>query len=55
MALGTMGLEEKFVDAEVKLMESIVKGEGLNDHYEDRYYRALESGMCVCVCVCVCM
>jgi hypothetical protein len=42
MALGSVGLEEKFVAGEVKLIESLIRGEGINDHFEDRYYRALE-------------
>ena len=35
--MDAVGLHQEFVESEMKLMESIVKGEGLNDHYEDRY------------------
>jgi len=42
MARGSMGMEEEFFESEVKMMESLVEGDGLNDHYEDRYYHALE-------------
>lgn len=33
MALSSIGLDATFVDAELKLMESIVKGDGFADHF----------------------
>lgn len=42
MALSTVGLDATFVDAELKLMESIVKGDGFADHREGKYYSSME-------------
>lgn len=42
MPVSILGLNSSFVEAELKLMESIVKGDGFNDHYEQPYYQALK-------------
>ena len=41
-ALHTVGLDAEFVDNEMKIMESIVKGVGFTDHQEIPYYKAME-------------
>lgn len=42
VSMSILGLNSTFVEAEIKLMESIVKGDGFNDHYEQPYYQALK-------------
>jgi len=39
-----LGIDQKFTQREVRFLQSIVSGEGLSHHMEDKYYQGM--GLC---------